>query len=177
MVQWSIQWSVQWHECTPYLFLGLGLTKLLNGTRNEEKGKTAIADLQPLGRPLSRLRCTWPRTIPSSPLPSASRVWSASTISSTPECAPQRFGSESTGHEETIQLCCYPSQKAKRAVLTRRAYPHFRRLVGRVQLDLVQPAFACALDKGTGDFTDRILVSKLLSQFYTLELSKEGDDG
>ncbi|KAM3541748.1 hypothetical protein ARSEF1564_005306 [Beauveria bassiana] len=84
-------------------------------------------------------------------------------------CATTFRINESTGHEETIQ--------AKRAVLTRRAYPHFRRLVGRVQLDLVQPAFACALDKGTGDFTDRILVSKLLSQFYTLELSKEGDDG
>ncbi|KAM0668953.1 hypothetical protein ACQRIU_002515 [Beauveria bassiana] len=86
-------------------------------------------------------------------------------------------GMSTTSRPPCSQLCCYPSQKAKRAVLTRRAYPHFRRLVGRVQLDLVQPAFACALDKGTGDFTDRILVSKLLSQFYTLQLSKEGDDG
>ncbi|KAM3525045.1 hypothetical protein NHJ13051_004185 [Beauveria bassiana] len=149
------------------MFLSLGLSKLLIGAHNEEKGKTAIADPATIE--------SWPLDLASydSVVAFAKRVESLERVDyilNAGMCATTFRINESTGHEETIQ--------AKRAVLTRRAYPHFRRLVvGRVQLDLVQPAFACALDKGTGDFTDRILVSKLLSQFYTLELSKEGDDG
>ncbi|KGQ08451.1 hypothetical protein BBAD15_g6219 [Beauveria bassiana D1-5] len=88
---WSIQWSVQ---C-------LGLSKLLIGAHNEEKGKTAIADPATIE--------SWPLDLASydSIVAFAKRVESLERVDyilNAGMCATTFRINESTGHEETIQV-------------------------------------------------------------------------
>ncbi|KAM3467300.1 hypothetical protein NHJ6243_000331 [Beauveria neobassiana] len=83
------------------MFLSLGLSKLLIGAHNEEKGKTAIADPATIE--------SWPLDLASydSVVAFAKRVESLERVDyilNAGMCATTFRINESTGHEETIQV-------------------------------------------------------------------------
>ncbi|OAA35230.1 NAD(P)-binding domain protein [Beauveria brongniartii RCEF 3172] len=173
-----------------YYFLGLGLSKLVIGARNEEKGKAAVADLQKSRDGKATIE-SWPLDLASydSVVAFAKRVESLQrmdyAVLNAGMCATTFRINESTGHEETIQVnylssallaaLLLPVAKAKRVVqggptritVTSSDVSSWTSFKEKSNVPLL-----AALDKGASDLTDRMMVSKLLCQFYISELSK-----
>ncbi|EJP64334.1 short-chain dehydrogenase/reductase family protein, putative [Beauveria bassiana ARSEF 2860] len=176
-------------------FLGLGLSRLIIGARNEEKGKAAVADLQSTsggggGGGKATIE-TWPLDLASydSVVAFAERTKTLQRIDyavlNAGMCATKFRINESTGHEETIQVnylssalliaLLLPVAKAKRAAqggptritVTSSDVSSWTSFKEKTSV----PLFT-ALDKGASNLTDRMMVSKLLGQFYIAELAK-----
>ncbi|KAF1735687.1 WW domain-containing oxidoreductase [Beauveria bassiana] len=173
-------------------FLGLGLSRLIIGARNEEKGKAAVADLQRTsGGGSKAIIETWPLDLASydSVVAFAERTKTLERIDyavlNAGICATKFRINESTGHEETIQVnylssalliaLLLPVAKAKRAAqggptritVTSSDVSSWTSFKEKTSV----PLFT-ALDKGASNLTDRMMVSKLLGQFYIAELAK-----
>ncbi|KAM3426432.1 hypothetical protein NHJ13734_009461 [Beauveria thailandica] len=171
-------------------FLGLGLSRLIIGCRNEEKGKAAVADLQSTSGGKATIEM-WPLDLASydSVVAFAKRTESLErmdyAVLNAGMCATKFRINESTGHEETIQVnylssalltaLLLPVAKAKRAAqggptritVTSSDVCSWTSFKEKTSVPLFP-----ALDKGASDLTDRMMVSKLLGQFYIAELAK-----
>ncbi|KAM3544980.1 hypothetical protein ARSEF1564_002151 [Beauveria bassiana] len=175
-------------------FLCLGLSRLIIGARNEERGKAAVADLQSTsgggGGGKATIE-TWPLDLASSDsvVAFAERTKTLERIDyavlNAGMCATKFRINESTGHEETIQVnylssalliaLLLPVAKAKRAAqggptrftVTSSDVSSWTSFKEKTSVPLFP-----ALDKGASNLTDRMVVSKLLGQFYIAELAK-----
>ncbi|KGQ07259.1 WW domain-containing oxidoreductase [Beauveria bassiana D1-5] len=172
-------------------FLGLGLSRLIIGARNEEKGKAAVADLQSTSGGGKATIETWPLDLASydSVVAFAERTKTLErmdyAVLNAGMCATKFRINESTGHEETIQVnylssalliaLLLPVAKAKRAAqggptritVTSSDVSSWTSFKEKTSVPLFP-----ALDKGARNLTDRMMVSKLLGQFYIAELAK-----
>ncbi|KAM3515946.1 hypothetical protein MY11210_000486 [Beauveria gryllotalpidicola] len=171
-------------------FLGLGLSKLVIGARNAEKAQAAVADLQKSCNGKATIE-SWPLDLASydSVVAFAKRAESLERIDyavlNAAMFATTFRTNESTGHEETVQVnylssallaaLLLPVAKARRAVqggptritITSSDVSSWTAFKEKSNVPLLP-----ALDKGASDLTDRMMVSKLLGQFYIAELSK-----
>lgn len=170
-------------------FLGLGLSRLIIGARNEEKARVAIEDLKNTCPDCGSIEC-WPIDLASydSIMTFAERTKSLESLDyvvlNTGMCATTFRTNAATGHEETIQIN-YLSQALLAALLLPVAKAKRYEQGGATRITFTSsdvaawtsfkektsvPLFA-ALDKGAGDLTDRMMVSKLLGQIYIAELA------
>ncbi|EGX92323.1 short-chain dehydrogenase, putative [Cordyceps militaris CM01] len=171
-------------------FLGLGLRRLIIGARNQEKGKAAVADLQSTSSGEATIEI-WPLDLASydSVVAFAKRTETLErmdyAVLNAGMCATKFRINESTGHEETIQVNYLASALLTALLLpvakTKRAAQGGPTRITVTSSDVSSwtsfkektsvPLFP-ALDKGASDLTDRMMVSKLLGQFYIAELAK-----
>lgn len=171
-------------------FLDLGLSKLVIGARSEEKAKAAIADLQKTSGGKAHIE-SWPLDLASydSIVAFAKRAEGLErmdyVVLNAGMCAINFRLNENTGHEETVQtnyistalLCALllPVAKAKRTTqggptritFTSSDVCSWTSFKERTNVPLF-PAF----NKGIANLGDRMMVSKLLGQFYIAELSQ-----
>ncbi len=172
-------------------FLHLGLDTLIIGARNENKAKTAVEDLQNTCGDEASIQI-WPVDLASydSVVSFAHRAKGLDrmdhVVLNAGMCATTFRVNESTGHEETIQTN-YLSLALVAALLlpvakqTRAAQGGAPTRITFTSSDVAgwtsfkeqsSVPLLSALDKGAADLTDRMMVSKLLGQFYVAELAK-----
>lgn len=172
-------------------FLNLGLSTLIIGARSEEKATAAIVDLKHTCGDHASIQ-TWSVDLASydSVVAFARRAESLDRIDyvvlNAGMCATSFRINEGTGHEETIQTnylslallaaLLLPVAKANlgaqggaptRITFTSSDVASWTSFRERSNVPLLP-----ALDRGAADLTDRMMVSKLLGQFYVAELAK-----
>ncbi|OAA73373.1 NAD(P)-binding domain protein [Cordyceps fumosorosea ARSEF 2679] len=172
--------------------LNLGLRKLIIGARDATKAAAAIADLQSTCGDVASIEM-WPIDLASYDS-ITSFAHRAETLDRMDHvllnagiCATTFRRSEATGHEETLQTnylslallttLLLPFAAAKRRgtqgghptriTLTSSDVAAWTSFKERSRVPLL-----AALDEGVDDLTDRMMVSKLLGQFYVAELGK-----
>ncbi|ATY66917.1 short-chain dehydrogenase reductase family [Cordyceps militaris] len=149
-------------------FLGLGMSRLIIGARNQEKGKAAVADLQSTSSGEATIEI-WQLDLASydSVVAFAKRTKTLERM----DYAVLNAGMSSA----LLTALLLPVAKTKRAAqggptritVTSSDVSSWTSFKEKTSVPLFP-----ALDKGASDLTDRMMVSKLLSQFYIAELAK-----
>ena len=171
--------------------LDLDLSKLIIGARSEEKAQAAVADLRNTTSNKNAIIKVWPLD-----LASYESVTAFSSRTETLErmdyvvlnagiCNTKFRINKATGHEENVQInylsaallasLLLPIAKSKRAAqgsptritLTSSDVASWTSFKEKSNVPLLP-----ALDKTATDLTDRMMVSKLLAQFFVAELAK-----
>ncbi|OAA82321.1 NAD(P)-binding domain protein [Akanthomyces lecanii RCEF 1005] len=171
-------------------FLNLGLSTLIIGARSKEKASAAITNLKITCGDDASIK-TWPIDLASydSVVSFARRTETLDrmdyVVLNAGMCATTFRINKSTGHEETIQTnylslallaaLLLPVAKAKRGAqggaptritFTSSDVASWTSFKEKFHIPLLP-----ALDRGAADLTDRMMVSKLLGQFYIAELA------
>jgi NAD(P)-dependent dehydrogenase (short-subunit alcohol dehydrogenase family) len=172
-------------------FLDLGLSTLIIGARSEEKAKTAVTDLKNTTPNKNAIIKVWPLDLASydSITAFAERTETLERMDyvllNAGICNTKFRINNATGHEETIQInylsnallasLLLPIAKSKRAAqngptritFTSSDVASWTPFNEKSNIPLLP-----ALDKGAANLTDRMMVSKLLGQFFIAELAK-----
>ncbi|OAQ99886.1 hypothetical protein LLEC1_08136, partial [Akanthomyces lecanii] len=172
-------------------FLSLGLSTLIIGARSEEKATAAIADLKRTCENGASIQ-TWPIDLASydSVVAFSRRAENLDrmdyVVLNAGMCATTFRINKSTGHEETIQTnylslallaaLLLPAAQAKRGaqggVPTRITFTSSDVASWTSFKEKSHVPLLPALDREADNLTDRMMVSKLLGQFYVAELAK-----